>query len=191
MARYLSGRGIILLPVPPVLRWAPSLRRPDGTAAPAMVARIDGSDGALIGVQRTWLARGPTGQWRRRDRAMLARSAGGAVRLADAAEVVLIAEGVETTLSGMQATGMPGWATLGTSGMVALVLPPIVREVVILADNDANGAGERAAYAAAARWFAEGLRVRIAMPPDPGTDFADVLAGGASAPVADVRRDAA
>jgi len=47
--------------------------------------------------------------------------------------------------------------------------------VTILADNDKNGAGERAAHTAAARWLAEGRRVRIAMPPLPGTDWNDVL----------------
>jgi hypothetical protein len=77
----------------------------------------------------------------------------------------------------MQATAMPAWAALSTSGMVALALPPIVRTIIILVDHDANGAGERAARATAARWLAEGRRVRIAMPPVPGTDMADVLAG--------------
>ena len=61
--------------------------------------------------------------------------------------------------------------------MVALILPAIVRLVIILADNDANGAGERAAYAAAYRWLREGRRVRIAMSPEPGTDFNDMLSG--------------
>jgi hypothetical protein len=58
VARYLSARGIITLPMPPVLRWAASLRRPDSTHAPAMVARIDGPDGEMVGVHRTWLTRG-------------------------------------------------------------------------------------------------------------------------------------
>jgi hypothetical protein len=66
-----------------------------------------------------------------------------------------------------------------------------VRQVIILADHDANGAGERAARAAAIRWVGEGRRVRIAMPPEPGTDFADLLAGRSCAPMAEVHRDAA
>ena len=146
-----------------------------------MVARIDGPDGALIGIARTWIERDAAAVWCRTERAMLGRATGGAVRLAPAAEVLLIGEGIETTAAGMTATGMPAWAALSTSGLVALVLPPIVREVVILADHDANGAGERAAYAAAARWLAEGRRVRVALPPDPGTDIADVLLADAEA----------
>jgi phage/plasmid primase-like uncharacterized protein len=176
--RYLASRGITM-PPPPSLRWASSLRRPDATNAPAMVARVDSLDGELIGVHRTWLDRGPDGALRRRDRASFGPIAGGAVRLAQAGETLLIGEGLETCMATMQATGLPGWAALSTSGMTALRLPREVRHVVILADNDANGAGQRAAHAAAQRWLAEGLRVRIAMPPELGTDMADVLRMGA------------
>jgi hypothetical protein len=173
---YLAGRNLTL-PVPPSLRWAPALRRPDGTSGPAMVARVDGLDGELIGIHRTFLACDASGLWRRRDRASLGPIAGGAVRLAPVAERLLVGEGIETTLAGMVATGWPGWAALSTSGLAWLVLPPVVRHVVILADHDRSGAGERSAYTAADRWLAEGRRVRVALPPEPGTDIADVLAG--------------
>jgi hypothetical protein len=93
----------------------------------------------------------------------------------------------ETALAGMQATAPAGWAALSTSGLVALRLPPIVCTIVILADNDRHGAGERAARTAAQRWLAEGRRVRIALPPEPGTDMADVLAGRAYAGIVEVR----
>jgi putative DNA primase/helicase len=173
---YFAGRGITVFP-PPSLRYAPALRCLDGTSSPAMVGRIDDIFGELIGVHRTWLGCNERGQWCRRDRAMLGRAAGGSVRLAAASETLMIGEGVETTLAAMQATAMPAWAALGTSGLVALVLPPIVRTVIILADHDVFGAGERAARSAAERWITEGRRVRLAMPPKPGTDFADVLLG--------------
>jgi putative DNA primase/helicase len=156
-----------------------------------MVARIDGPDGALIGIARTWIERDAAGVWCRTERAMLGRAAGGAVRLAPAAETLMVGEGIETTAAAMSATGLPGWAALSISGLVALVLPATVRTVIILADHDRSGAGERAAYAAAARLLGEGRRVCIALPPDPGTDFADVLAGSAGEPNAEVHRDAA
>jgi hypothetical protein len=178
VARYLAGRGITVEP-PPSLRYAPAVRRMDGTCGAAMVARIDRIGGEMIGVARTWLTRDVTGNWDRLDRAMLGRAAGGAVRLAPATETLMVGEGVETCLAVMQATAWPAWAALSTSGMVALTLPPIVRAVTILADNDANGAGERAARTAAQRWLIEGRRVRIATPPQPDTDFADLLLGGA------------
>jgi hypothetical protein len=182
VAAYLAGRGVSI-PPPRSLRWAPSLRRLDGSFAPAMVAIVEHVERNIVGGHRTWLARDPAGNWQRLYRATLGPIGGGAVRLALAGELLMIGEGIETCLAAMQATGLPAWAALSTSGMVALVLPPLPRDatVVILADHDANGAGERAAQAAAARWLAEGRRVRIAMPPEPGSDFNDVLMGRAYA----------
>jgi hypothetical protein len=191
VARYLARRGITI-PIPPSLRWAPRCWHRDARAwLPAIVARVDGLDGKLIGVHRTYLDREATGQWHRRDRASLGPIGGGAVRLAPAAETLMIGEGIETCLAAMQATVQPAWAALSTSGIAALLLPPSVRTVIILADNDANGAGERAAWIAAQRWLAEGRRVRIALPPDTDTDFNDVLLGRAHARIGEVRNVAA
>jgi putative DNA primase/helicase len=173
---YLLGRGISITP-PQCLRWAPALRCPDGTVRPAMLARIDARDGAMIGISRTWLVRDAAGNWRRRDRAMLGRAVGGAVRLAPPAETLAVSEGVESGLAVAQATALPVWAGLSTSGLRSLLLPAAVRQVIILGDNDANGAGERAARDAAARWLGEGRQVRLAMPTLPDTDMADVLLG--------------
>jgi putative DNA primase/helicase len=178
MERYFAGRRLTL-PLPPPLRYAPFLWHRDGPAGPAMVARIDGPDGELIGVHRTWLNRGPDAVWRCRDRAMLGRAAGGAVRLSPTAETMLIGEGIETTLAGMQASGLPGWAAGSTSGMTALILPSIVRHVIICADHDRSGAGERAARTAAARWRAEARRVHIYMSPRSGEDAADLILAAA------------
>jgi hypothetical protein len=111
-----------------------------------MVAAIVDVTGAFIGVHRTYLR--PDGSGKadvQPAKAMLGRCRGGSVRLAAAGEAVLIGEGIETTLAGMIATGLPGWAALSTSGMKALALPPAVRRVVLCADHDENGAGERAA----------------------------------------------
>jgi hypothetical protein len=38
------------------------------------------------------------------------------------------------------------------------------------------------------RWLAEGRRVRIAIPPEPGTDFNDVLTSQAAANIKEARR---
>jgi hypothetical protein len=139
-----------------------------------MIARVDNVDGELIGVHRTYL----TADWRRYDRASLGPVAGGAVRLAAAAKTLAVAEGIETALSIFQAIGIPTWAALSTSGLRGLILPPIVETVFIGADNDANGAGQAAAEAAAERWLTEGREVRIAMPAEVGDDFNDVLLRG-------------
>ncbi len=155
--RYLVSRGITV-PPPAALRWAPALSRPDGTQAPVMIARVDNVDGELIGVHRTYL----TPDWQRRDRASFGPIAGSAVRLGNVRSDTWlgIGEGIETTLSVMLATGLPGWAALSAVGIEQLILPPEARMVLIVADHDANGIGERAARAAAERWLAEGRHVR-------------------------------
>jgi putative DNA primase/helicase len=191
VATYLAGRGITVDP-PPSLRCAPACRHPSGIYLPAMVAKVVNIDGNLIGVHRTFLQ--PDGSGKadiEPQKASLGPISGGAVRLAPIAEKLLIGEGLETCLATLQATAMPTWAALSTSGIIALRLPLIAREIIILADNDDNGAGERAARTAAEHWLAEGRRVRIALPPEPGTDFADVLGGNSYAQIAEVSRDAA
>jgi putative DNA primase/helicase len=110
---------------------------------------------------------------------MLGRAAGGAVRLAPAGETLAVGEGIESSVAAMMASRLPGWAALSTSGLAALILPPVVREVVIAADNDANGAGLRAARAAAGRWLAQGRRVRIYRSPRIGEDAADLVVAAA------------
>jgi hypothetical protein len=146
-----------------------------------MVARVDGLDGELVGVHRTWIDRDEIGMWHRRDRASLGPIGGGAVRLAPAAGTLLVAEGIETTLAGMVATGLHGWAALSTSGMTALWLPAEVSRVIILADQDRSGAGGRAAHAAEQRWLDEGRRVEIYISPHVGEDAADRLLAMADA----------
>jgi putative DNA primase/helicase len=76
----------------------------------------------------------------------------------------------------MVGTGMrmSAWAALGTSGLGNLELPAEVRDVIVLADSDDSGGGEKAASSCALRWKREGRRARVARPP-PGMDFNDML----------------
>jgi hypothetical protein len=175
---YLMSRG--LQPQPPSrLRFHNGLKHPSGGIWPAMVALVTrGVDDTPIAIHRTFLARNglrkaPVAP----QKMMLGPCRGGAVRFAGLSDLLMVGEGIETTLSVMQATDLPGWAALSTSGLMGLVLPPIVHTVTILADHDRNGAGERAAHVAAERWVAEGRRVQIAIPSEIDTDFADMLVG--------------
>src|SRR3954454_2562525 len=99
-AAYFLSRGLDISRVQSV-HYAPSLRCPDGSHAPALVARIDDVDGKFIGVHRTWIAQDCAGIWRRRDRATLGPIRGGAVRLAPPAETLMVGEGLETCASAM------------------------------------------------------------------------------------------
>jgi DNA primase len=107
---------------------------------------------------------------------MLGPCRGGAVRLAEPGDVLMIGEGVETCLAAMQASGHPAWAALSTSGLRSLDLPTNVRDVIVLADGDE--AGEAAARDCGSRWKRQGRRVRVARPPQ-GMDFNDMLLGRA------------
>lgn len=161
---YLASRAI-RLPAPDGLRFHPGLRHPSGGIWPAMVALVTrGDDGKLLAIHRTYLARDGIGKAPvEPQKMMLGPCRGGAVRLADPHDVLLIGEGIETCLAAMQGTGFPAWAALSTSGMRTLDLPRDVRDVIVLADGD--NAGEAAARDTARRWKSEGRRVRIARPP--------------------------
>jgi putative DNA primase/helicase len=134
---YLSSRGICAS-IPPSLKYHPSLSHRSGGKWPAMVGLVTrGNDERAVGVHRTFLR--PDGQGKApvdQQKMMLGRCRGGAVRLAKPASPLMIAEGIETALSAMQATGFAAWAALSTSGIVALELPPGIRELIILADGD-------------------------------------------------------
>jgi putative DNA primase/helicase len=172
---YLGSRGIVM-PVPATLRFHAAIRHPSGGLWPAMIALVTrGMDGAPLGVHRTFLARDGRGKAAvAPQKMMLGPCRGGVVRLGDGDGRVMVAEGIETALAAMQATGRAAWAALSTSGLRAVELPAGIYEIVVAADGDESG--EAAAIDAARRWRGEGRRVFIARAPR-GFDFNDVLAG--------------
>jgi putative DNA primase/helicase len=170
---YLAARGIDL-PPPNALRFHGGLKHPLGRTWPAMVALVtSGVHGTPIAIHRTFLTHDGRGKAPvEQQKMMLGLCRGGAVRLAESSEVLMVGEGVETCLAAMRASGQPAWAALSTSGLRSLDLPRDVREVIVLADDDEPG--EAAAEDCARRWKHEGRRVRIARPPV-GMDFNDML----------------
>ncbi len=175
---YLTARA---LPVPdcPNLLFHPDLTHWDSRRGfPGMVAVVRDHASNCIALHRTYLADdGSAKAPLDNPRKMLGPVAGGAVRLAEiAGGVVGLAEGIETALAVMTACPqLPVWATLSASNLEQVVLPAEVQRVVILADHDASRAGDRAAEAAAQKFAMEGRRVWIALPPQEGDDFNDVL----------------
>jgi putative DNA primase/helicase len=174
---YLAARNIVI-PVPGALRFHAAMMHPGGQRWPAMIALVTrGADGAPMAVHRTSLARdGRSKAPVEPTKMMLGPCRGGVVRLGAAGDRLMIAEGIETALSAMQATAQPAWAALSTSGLRTLELPADVSDLVVLADGDEPG--EAAAIDAAQRWKRDERRVRIARPPQ-GFDFNDVLQGRA------------
>jgi putative DNA primase/helicase len=175
---YLRSRGITL-PAPPALRFHGALMHtPTNTVWPAMVALVTGSDGKPLAIHRTYLALdGKAKAPITPQRMTLGCCRGGAVRLGEIqhGKSVCISEGIETGLSVAQACELPVWAALSAEGMKRVVLPAKVQTVTLCADNDASCAGYTAANAARKRLIRDGRKVRIAMPPETGTDFNDLL----------------
>jgi len=173
---YLAHRVPGLSAIPPTIRHHPHLRHgPSGTTHPAMVAAVTvWPDRQPRAIHRTFLRPDGLGKADVTPPKMtLGPCAGGAVRLAPHGPKLLVAEGIETTLSAMLASGLPGWAALSTGGLRSLTLPPDAAEIIIAADHDPPGIA--AAEDAARRWTAEGRRVRIAIPDRPGADWNDTL----------------
>ena len=113
-------------------------------------------NGVMTGVQRTFLAHDGSGKApvpKKQQKMSLGIIKGSLVRLAEPRDGVplLLGEGVETVLTPMQATGFPGSATLGTSGLNAAGLPDGVKDVILLGENDGgkSAAGDRQGRAGA------------------------------------------
>ena len=174
-AEYLERRGIALQP--------PSLRC--GTRGPTMVAAVQRPDGKIIAVQSLLLTREGQKASASFPRINTGALGAGAVRLAAAAEVMGIAEGVETALSAQTMVEIPVWASLGCHRMHRVELPEIVREVHIFGDNDASGWA--AAQRAAEVHMALGRRVVLRFPPDGIKDFNDLLNADADEALRDQR----
>ena len=98
---------------------------------------------------------------------------GGAIRLFPAIDTLAVAEGIETALAVHKRFDLPVWATISAGGMESLVVPEGIREILIFADNDANGVGQKAASTLADRMKEAGLHTEIYLPKITGTDWLD------------------
>lgn len=99
----------------------------------------------------------------------------GVVRLSadeDVTHGLAIAEGVETALA---APFRPIWACLNAGNMARFPILSGIEALTIFADNDAGGAGQRAANACGRRWHDAGREVNITISDTVGNDMADEM----------------
>lgn len=146
--------------------------------APCIVVPVnDHETGNVVGVWRIRYAlAGKVERWG------LGPTKGNAVRLYHApGPRLVVAEGVEDALAAAELTGLPAWAALSAGNMAELLLPQHHREVLILADRDANGVGQENAHKLAARLRVEGRQVAVKRPAA-GKDPNDVLRARRAAP---------
>ena len=176
--RYWRFRGLVgPLPRATVLRHngeAPvSAYRPGQHTRPALLAAIQGVDGAFTAVEVTYL----TAKGRRATDVRLARKTVGpapggcAVRLDPVAEDMLVGEGVFTTRSASDWFGLPGWALMSTRNLRVWRPPEGVRFVLIAADRGADG--EASAERLRLGLEADGVAASVALPPLPYGDWND------------------
>ena len=132
--------------------------------------------GAQCGIQRTALT--PDAQ--KIDRMMLGPA--GVVQLWWASpKGLVIGEGLETTLAAATRLDYrgeplrPAWAALSDGAMERFPIIDGIERLILLADNDVNGAGQQAADACIQRWRQAGRSGARLLPKDPDTDFNDVV----------------
>ncbi|WP_126172604.1 DUF7146 domain-containing protein [Altericroceibacterium xinjiangense] len=159
---YLRSRGLTL-PIPPTIRFLRLRYGKKGRDYPCLVAAIAGPDNRLCGIQRTYLNEAGTGKAAvPKAKLSLGKVAGGAIRLAPAAEEMVVCEGLEDGLTLQQELGRAAWVAAGASMLPAVQFPPIVHSVAI--GGDADQAGREAAEKARASFAGRGLMARAFFP---------------------------
>lgn len=155
---------------------------------PALIATVRDVRGCIITLHRTYLETNGAGKAdipaaKKLMPAPEGRISGCAVRLYDADNEVILAEGIETALALHHALGKPAWATVSAHGLKTIRLPDHIRTVWIGADNDRKPpfAGQTAAAECKRRLEYEGRTAHILMPPRCGTDWLDEITGGGAA----------
>lgn len=190
---YLARRGLPTS-IYPSVRFHPALPfyvKKDGKMVrhgefPGLVAMVESVTGQPITLHRTYLSKdgnkAPVDEPKKTMMYPSTRSmTGGAIRLGKAGPVLALGEGIETTLSGMLALGVPGWATITADLMESIMLPDDVTHVIIFADKDVSGRGQEAAKTLIQRLWSEKRVAAAFLPVDPipagkkGIDWNDVL----------------
>ena len=142
---YLDSRNIHLDKLPACLR----LNRYKGNMILVTNLWQPGDGQEVSAVQRTFL----DSNYHKTDRKMLGECKGRAAWLSLPAEKMLFGEGLETVLSAMQATGIPGVSCMSTNGLKSVSIPTNrVKEIIVLVDSDPNHAGQKAARQLATRF---------------------------------------
>lgn len=177
--RYLAGRGLRLHDLPESIRTHPGMQYRDGGAVlgtfPAMLATVTDATGRAVSMHRTYIQdcqKAPVPAPKKLMQGM--PLAGAAIRLTPVSRTLGVAEGIETALAASELFEVPVWSCISTTGIESFEPPEGAEHIVIFADNDANFAGQAAAYRAAHRLALKGIEVEVVIPPSVG-DWLDRL----------------
>lgn len=149
----------------------------DSKLYPVMVSKVIGPNDRAVNLHLTFLTEdGRKAAVQKPKKVMPGKLPDGcSIRLAKAAPVMGVAEGIETAISAAMMFDMPVWACVN-GGLLAKWMPPeIAQEITIFGDNDASYTGQAKAYQLANRLEVQYKRkVNVILPPTVGTDWADV-----------------
>lgn len=186
---YLAGRGLTVDEDIYVIRMHPSLPYldEDGNFVarfPAMIARVAAPDNTRITLHRTYLTEEGRKAPVDNPKKLLSypddlNMQGAAIRLARPMPVLGIAEGIETALAVTELFEIPCWAAINATLLGGFEPPPETLWVMVFADKDVSGAGERAADSLWEKLRQRNVKVTIHYPPlevppgDKGVDWLD------------------
>jgi DNA polymerase len=187
--RYLAEtRGIDLSKLPETiheaLRFHPNCAFGARTYRPCIVALMrDPLTSAPVGIHRIGLTLQADGTVGKLDRMALGRM--GVVQLwpRNGSSRLVVGEGIETTLAAAtrvtyhDAPLTPAWSAVAKGGLGRFPVLPSVSALILLVDNDANGAGQKAAEHCRQIWCAQGRKVVPLIPKQAGWDINDVVLG--------------
>lgn len=174
---YLANRGIEG-PYSDALRFIPKMRvaNEEVKYLAAMIGMVRNPDGDVVNFHRTYLQSGKKADISSPKKIMKGPAPHGSyIALSPAAEVMGVAEGIETALHVTRRFGIPCWSLISADGLKAFTPPVIVKHLRIFGDNDANFVGQSAAYALASRLATRNdhIAVSVEIPETSGTDWAD------------------
>ena len=182
---YLKGRGINALPADSI-RYCDSQPTGEGKILQSMFALATDDKGELCYLHRTLLdgdkkaaTTASKKMMKLQEDSYLEYAKSVAIRMFPTASTLGIAEGIETALACHQITKCNTWATLNTTFMKRFRAPAGVKQLIIFADADANGAGHAAAFeCASANLHAKNDLETVSVRWPASGDFNDLLING-------------
>ena len=149
---------------------------------PVLLAAVTDGSGGIITLHRTFLTPdGGTAPLSSPKKLAPGAIEDGLIRLFPPTAILCLAEGIETALSVHEMTGLPVWSAISLTGLRKFgEVPEGVKKIHICGDNDRSYAGAAGAYELAARIRRSrpDIEVAVHIPPEPGTDWNDVLRSG-------------
>lgn len=186
--RYFRARGLGMATYPESLRCHQALpfyhRDGDSGASSyvcscaALVAVVEGQAGSARRLLRLYLQDGAPA-FAGQSEKMLGEAAGGAVRLAPAAQTLAVTVSLCDGLAVLLRTGQAVWCALSEANLQRLWLPEGVQRLRIYGSNSTEFRAQEAAFQLARRWRQYGKQVETFIPRRPGGSWAEVWANKA------------